>query len=52
MMQQQQQRSNNENKENQNKWEEESISEEFYMESQLFNYDELKRSENFGIKKY
>jgi len=39
-------------KENQNKWEEESISEEFNMESNIFDYEQVKKSEGFGIKKY
>lgn len=33
-------------------WEQISISEEYNMESNLFNYEELKEQENFAIKKY
>lgn len=39
-------------KDNQNKWEEESITEDYFMESTMFDYNELKQLENFGIKKY
>ena len=35
-----------------NKWEEESISEEYYMESEVFDFSEMKKDGNFGIKKY
>jgi hypothetical protein len=36
----------------QNKWEEESINDEHVMESTVFDYDSMRKSENFGIKKY
>jgi hypothetical protein len=37
---------------NQNKWEEESISEEYFMESAVFQYDAMRASDAYGIKKY
>ena len=42
----------NEKLANQNKWEEESISEEYIMESAGFDFDVIRKSEFFGIKKY
>ena len=35
-----------------NKWEEESISEDYFMESSIFDYASMRAEENFGIKKY
>ena len=38
--------------ENLKRCEEESCTEEYLMESSVFDYSKLKSSENFGIKKY
>ena len=35
-----------------NDWEKESVNEEYTMESSMFNYEDLKSLEDFGIKKY
>jgi hypothetical protein len=42
----------NEKLANQNKWEEESITEEYIMESTIFDFEAIKKSKYFGIKKY
>lgn len=39
-------------RENPNKWEEESITSQYIMESAQFGYEEVKKDDNFGIKKY
>ena len=33
-------------------WEEESITEEYIMESTIFDYETVRKLEHFGIKKY
>ena len=35
-----------------NKWEEESITEDYQMESYVFNFDDIRNSDCFGIKRY
>jgi hypothetical protein len=33
-------------------WDDEGVSEDYIMESTVFDYEELRLSESFGIKKY
>ena len=34
------------------KWEEDSVCDDYQLESCVFDYEEVKQHENFGIKKY
>jgi hypothetical protein len=35
-----------------NRWDPEAINEDYHMESNMFDYEEIKKAEFFGIKKY